>query len=104
LVIRKHYPNAFRDTPLLDNLKTDEIGHLVVAGMMTHMCVDATVRAASDHGFRCTLLHDACAARELSFGGDVIPAAKVHAAFMSALNFTYAKVVRTEEFIAGSPR
>jgi nicotinamidase-related amidase len=99
--IRKHYPNAFRDTSLLEFLKKNDIAHVVVAGMMTHMCVDATTRAAFDHGFRCTVLHDACATRSLSFDDDSVPARQVHAAFLAALGAVYAKVVGTDEFIAG---
>lgn len=44
-VITKNFPNSFRETQLLDYLKANEITDLVVCGIMTHMCVDATVRA-----------------------------------------------------------
>ena len=76
------------------------INHLVIAGMMTHMCVDATVRSAFDLGFTCTLIHDACATRNLSFENQTVPAEHVHAAFLSALNGLYAKVVSGSEFVA----
>jgi nicotinamidase-related amidase len=102
MVVRKHYPNAFRDTSLLERLKHKDIGHLVIAGMMTHMCVDATVRAAFDHGFRCTVLHDACATRALSFGDETVPARQVHAAFLSALGAVYAKITATDDFLSAS--
>jgi nicotinamidase-related amidase len=62
-VFPKHYPNSFRDTGLLAWLKEQGIDSLVIAGMMTHMCVDTSVRAAFDLGFACTLAHDACATR-----------------------------------------
>lgn len=42
-VIVKHYPNSFRETDLLGYLKSKNISDLVVCGMMTHMCVEATV-------------------------------------------------------------
>ena len=99
-VIQKHYPNAFRDTPLLEHLRSKNIEHLVIAGMMTHMCVDATTRAAFDHGFRCTLLHDACATRALAFNKVTAPAMQVHAAFLAALGAVYAKVVGSDAFCA----
>jgi len=101
LVIQKHYPNSFRDTSLLEHLKRKNIDHVVIAGMMTHMCVDATTRAAFDHGFQCTVLHDACATRTLSFNNDLVPAKQVHAAFLAALGAVYAKVISTDDFIAG---
>ena len=100
-VIRKHYPNAFRDTSLLEHLRSKHIEHVVIAGMMTHMCVDATTRAAFDHGFRCTVLHDACATRALAFNNVTVPATQVHTAFLAALGAVYAKVVGTDECCAG---
>jgi nicotinamidase-related amidase len=100
LVIQKHYPNSFRDTSLLEHLRNNNIAHIVIAGMMTHMCIDATTRAAFDHGFQCTVLHDACATRTLSFNSDIVPAKQVHAAFLAALGAVYAKVISTGDFIA----
>jgi nicotinamidase-related amidase len=67
--------------------------------MMTQMCVDATVRAAFDYGFGCTVLHDACAARQLRFAGETVAASQVHRAFLAALNGLYATVVSAREFI-----
>ena len=85
MVVTKHFPNSFLKTPLLDRLRQLEVTHLVIAGMMTHMCVDATVRAATDLGFACTLVHDATATRDLSFAGKQVPAVQVQAAFTAAL-------------------
>lgn len=53
-VIVKHDPNAFRETKLMEHLRERDIGRLVVMGMMTHMCVDSSTRAAADAGFACT--------------------------------------------------
>ena len=66
---------------------------------MSHMCVDAGTRAASDLGYKCVVVHDACATRDQEFAGAVVPAVQVHAAFMAALQFGYAKLVATEESI-----
>jgi nicotinamidase-related amidase len=100
-VIRKHFPNSFRDTPLAASLRERQVGTLVVAGMMTHMCVDTSVRAAFDLGFACRLAHDACATRPLAFGGATIPAADVHNAFMASLDGLFAKVLSADEICAG---
>ncbi len=100
-VIEKHFPNSFRDTELLDTLQDEGISRVIIAGMMTQMCVDATTRAAFDYGFTCTVLHDACAARQLSFAGNTAPASQVHLAFLAALNGIYARVISASEFIAG---
>lgn len=59
------------------------------------MCVDAGVRAASDLGYSCVVVHDACATRDQEFAGKLVPAADVHAAFMAALQFGYARLVST---------
>jgi len=99
-VFEKHYPNAFRDTPLLAHLSGAEVTRLVICGMMTHMCVDATVRAAFDHGFECIVAHDACATRALVHEGRTVAAPDVHAAFLAALGSTYAKVLSTGDIIS----
>jgi nicotinamidase-related amidase len=70
---------------------------------MSHMCIDATTRAAFDYGLRCRVIHDACATRNLVFEGLEVPAAQVHAAFMAALRARYAQVLSVEEFLATFP-
>ncbi len=99
VVFQKHYPNAFRDTPLLDHLKSHGIDRLVICGMMTHMCVDATARAAFDYGFDCLTAGDACATRKLTFGDETIPAAHVHGSFLAALHGSYGKVAATDAIL-----
>lgn len=98
-IVYKHYPNSFRETNLLEMLKSWEIERVVITGMMTHMCVDATARAASDFGFKVIVAEDACATRDLKFDGAVIPADHVHKAFMSALQ-SYGDVMKTDKVIA----
>jgi nicotinamidase-related amidase len=98
LVIEKHYPNSFRETPLLNELKSAGIENVVICGAMSHMCIDATTRAAADFGFGCTVVHDACATRNLDFGKKKILAHDVHASFMAALGSAYAKVLSYQEF------
>ena len=98
-VIVKHFPNSFRETELLDVLREHEITDLIVAGMMTHMCIDATTRAAKDLGYNCTLIGDACATRNLEINGETVKAADVHNAFLAALNITYATVTTAKDRI-----
>jgi nicotinamidase-related amidase len=100
-VITKDSPNAFLHTPLEEHLRSIGAEKLVVCGMMTSMCVDATARAASDLGFSVTVLQDACAAPDLEFGGVSVPAAQVGAAYFAALADSYAKVVGVDELLAG---
>ena len=96
-VIEKNFPNSFRNTELKATLEKLQVNNLVVAGMMTHMCVDASVRHAADLGYKITLLGDACATRAQSYAGEKVPARQVHAAFLASLNGFYAKVVDTHE-------
>lgn len=103
-VFQKHYPNSFRETPLLEHLRTHDVTQLVIAGMMTQMCVDSTTRAAADLGFACVLARDACATRSLSFGGATVSAENVQTAFLAALNGLFAKVLAVDEICAGLNR
>jgi nicotinamidase-related amidase len=99
-VIVKHHPNSFHETDLAQRLRQAGIGQLVIAGAMSHMCIDASVRAAVDLGFSCTVAADACATRDLEFQGLALPAAYVHGAFMAALAAAYARVTTTDDVIA----
>jgi nicotinamidase-related amidase len=103
-VVVKHYANSFRETDLLDYLRRNSIRRLVICGMQTHMCLEAAVRSAADSGFEVILLEDACATRNLTFGGVEIPARQVHYAVLAALSGTYARVVKTENLLAEFPR
>ena len=100
VVIQKHFPNSFRETDLLDQLRNSDVSKLVICGAMSHMCIDATTRAAAGYDFRCTVIHDACATRDLKFLDTTVPAQQVHASFMSALAFAYAKVISLEQFMS----
>jgi nicotinamidase-related amidase len=98
-VIRKANPNSFLDTSLESALRTRGVEHVVVCGMMTSMCVDATVRAAVDLGFEATVAHDACATCNLDFAGETIPARQVHGAFVAALGDGYAALSTTSNLL-----
>lgn len=88
----KHFPNSFRETTLLEALRAAQVSKLVIAGMMTHMCVDTTVRAAADLGFGCTLAGDACATRDLVYAGERVDARQVQLAYLAGLNGAFAAV------------
>jgi nicotinamidase-related amidase len=98
-LVIKHYPNAFRETNLLELLRAEGIQRVVVTGMMTHMCVDATARAAADMGFEVMIASDACATRDLQFDDTPIPAEHVHKAFLAALK-SYGAVLTTDAVLA----
>ena len=99
-VITKNFPNSFRNTDLKDRLHGNGVEEVVVVGAMSHMCIDATTRAAHDLGFRTVTVHDACATRDVDFNGATTPAAQVQTAIMHALAFLYGEVVSTDELLA----
>jgi len=98
-VIIKNHINSFRGTKLKQILDQNDIRDVVICGAMSHMCIDAITRAANDYGYNCILIHDACASRDVEFNGIRVPAEHVHAAFMSALGFGYAKAISTNEYL-----
>src|SRR5690606_21986669 len=99
-VILKHHPNSFRETGLLALLQDKGIRNVTICGAMSQMCSDATTRAAADFGFDVTVAEDACGAKEVSFGSMQVDPGQVHATIMGALDGTYAKVVKTDAYLA----
>jgi len=99
-LIVKHFMNPFRETRLKAHLDENGVTDVVVVGNMSHMCIDAVTRSSDDFGYATTVIHDACATRDLSFDGVDVPAHMVHAAFMAALTFGYAKVISADEYIS----
>lgn len=96
-VVVKEAVNAFLNTDLDALLKRHDVSGLVIAGAMSHMCVDAATRAALDLGYAVTLAHDATATLDLAFGGKEVPAASVQTALMAALEFAGANVVPADD-------
>ncbi|WP_415767597.1 cysteine hydrolase family protein [Pseudomonas sp. ZB1P45] len=99
VIVKKHI-NAFRDTDLKKQLDAFDVQDVVVVGAMSHMCIDAVVRAAADMGYPVTVLHDACATLDLTFRGVNVPAAQAHAAMMAAFEFGYATVKSVDEYLS----
>lgn len=100
-VVLKHQVNAFLDTELKSLLDEAGIEQVTLVGAMSHMCIDAAARASSDLGYATTVVHDACATRDQEFNGQAVAAPQVHAAYMASLAFAYAKLLSTEQYLAG---
>jgi len=97
-VITKKEVNSFKDTDLLIYLKENNIDTLVIAGMQTHMCLEAGVRAAHDFGFICFVTQDACATKDLKYKDQTILAKDVHLSTLHTLK-SYAKILDTDEYL-----
>ena len=92
-LITKKEANSFNGTDLLTYLKSLNIKRLVICGMQTQMCVEATTRAAYDLGFKCIVVEDACTTRNLKFGGRTIFEIDVQAGAYALMNGYYANVI-----------
>ncbi|WP_026883445.1 cysteine hydrolase family protein [Clostridium akagii] len=101
-VFIKHVPNSFFETGLDKTISDNNINHIVVCGMMTHMCIDTTVRYAKELGLIVTLIEDACTTKDLTRNGNTIPAEIVQATYMASLDGMFAKVMTAEEFLQSS--
>jgi len=97
-VIVKQEVNSFLHTDLLEYLRENRVKRLVLCGMQTHMCLEAATRAASDYGFECIVIADACATKDLKFGDKVIKAGDVHYSTLATFR-PYAKVMDTKDYI-----
>ena len=98
-VIHKELPSSFLDTDLQEYLQELGVTHLVIAGMMSHMCVDTTVRECQNYGYEVTLISDACTTKSLKFQGKEIAADIVHAVYMASLDDVFAEVMETEKYL-----
>jgi nicotinamidase-related amidase len=98
-IVYKHEPNAFLKTELLEVLRSWDVERIVVCGMMTHLDVDATVRAAAGFGFEVIVVGDACATHDLQHGDTTIPAEEVQKRTLTALK-SYARIMRSQEILA----
>lgn len=93
-VVVKNFPNSFVQTELDQRLKAVNAGNLVLAGFMTHMCVNSTARGAFNLGYAPTVVAAATATRALPGVGDTsVPAAAMQSASLAAMADLFAIVV-----------
>jgi nicotinamidase-related amidase len=96
-VITKAYPSSFVGTDLQARLEKAGVKDVVLAGFMTHMCINSTARSAFNLGFRPTVVAAATATRDLPApDGSVVPAAQLQAASLAALGDLFAVVARKQ--------
>ncbi|MCW2687321.1 MAG: isochorismatase [Mycobacterium sp.] len=99
-VVVKNYPNSFVETDLDERLKAANASNLVIAGFMTHMCVNSTARAAFNLGYAPTVVASATATRALpGVNATSVPAADMQAASLAAMADLFAVVVPTAQAI-----
>ena len=100
-IVDKGLPNAFAGTDLSKHLAMSVRKNLIVGGFMTHMCVSATVRSATDNGFMSTVAADTVATRDLpdATGGSTITADAINRITLAALSDRFAWIVAKAEQI-----
>ncbi|MGX2946540.1 cysteine hydrolase family protein [Enterococcus alishanensis] len=98
LKIIKHFPDSFRQTNLRCLLKEFEIEQLVICGMMTHMCINATTKASTKRNFSPIVLSDATTTKDLFIEDKLVKAEDVHESYLTNLS-KIATVQTVEEFI-----
>lgn len=101
-VVDKGLPNAFAGTDLAKHLAAIGRKNLIVGGFMTHMCISATVRAATDQGFMSTIAADTVATRDLpdATGNGTIAADTINKITLAALSDRFAWIVPSTKQIA----
>ena len=101
-VVIKYTPNSFFKTDLKSILDSMNITDLTVCGMMTHLCIDTTVRAAKDLGYNSTVVYDACATKDLKFQEESLEAKDVQLAFLAALYPYFAQICSVDDIVCGT--
>ena len=101
-VIVKHYPNSFVQTDLDQQLKAAGIKNVVLAGFMTHMCINSTAHGAFNLGYGVTVVAAATATRPLqAANGKVLTAAEVHDGAIASTRDLYAALAdRVDDLFA----
>lgn len=94
--------NVLQAPNLEDQLRSSGVDQLMIVGEMNPMCINATTQAAFDLGFKCTVLQDSCATRDLVFKEATIKAEQVRTSFMAVLSAPYTEVTKTANILAGS--
>ena len=97
-VVTKSEVSCFNGTDLDEFLQSKGITQVILVGMQTHMCLEGGTRAAYDLGYKCTVIHDACATRDLKFGETTVKAADVQASTLATLK-SYARVIDLKEYL-----
>lgn len=88
-VLDKTTKSAFTSTGIDQLLRNLAIEHLLLCGVATDACVETTARDAADRGYHCTMIDDACSARDQ----------ESHDASLRAFNKLFGRVLTTDEVL-----
>ncbi|WP_199547515.1 isochorismatase family protein [Streptomyces sp. N35] len=100
-VVVKGFPNSFHNTDLGEVLTRLDAApgsgkNLIIAGFMTHMCVNYTTQGAFNLGYSPTVVAEATATRNLTApDGSVVPAAALQSAALTTITDLFGTVAPT---------
>ena len=95
-VFHKNYNSAFKDTGLRDYLDTKEFTTLIIAGMQTEYCIDASIKAAFEYDFDLIMAKEAIS----TFDQPSISAKELCEFYLYRIwNNRFGKVLETDEII-----
>lgn len=86
-IIDKEQYSAFFKTSLDSYLKRKRIGRLFFCGVMTHLCVETSIREAFMLGYSCYLIEDATMSKNVEY----------HRASILNLSHGFCRIIRTED-------
>jgi nicotinamidase-related amidase len=100
-VIVKSFPNAFIQTSLDEALRKRSVENIILAGFMTHMCVNSTAHGGFNRGYSVSIVADATATRSLSLNsGKLLPAEQVQEVSIAATRDLYAAIIDSVDDLA----
>lgn len=99
VIVNKHFPNSFAQTPLEAYLRQAGVDTIIVSGYMTQMCCDTTTRAARERNLAVLFASDATAARALTLDGETVPHERIHQTTLAVMT-QFASVLPTQEIIS----
>jgi nicotinamidase-related amidase len=99
-LVTKNVNSAFIGTDLEKRIKNSGIKTLVVVGLTTNHCISTSVRMASNLGYRCFLVADACATFDMiGANGQKFDAELMHQTALASLKDEFATIVETESVL-----
>ncbi len=100
-LVKKDTVDVFASTDLEKQLKAAGIKTIIMAGLMTHACVEGAARSAAVMGFNVIVSSDASATRSITRAdGVTVDAKALHQASLATIEDTFGDVMTTSKIIA----
>jgi nicotinamidase-related amidase len=88
-IFEKNYNSSFKNTGLKEYLDENNINSLIITGMQTEYCIDATIKVAFEYGFQITIPENAVT----TFDNDIMTGKQIYEYYMYKIwSNRYAKI------------